>query len=95
MSRSGCSIEEVAEDLNENIHIALNWCMQNKMAIHSAKTKAMFISSVKKQSSIQEYQPNLKINSTPIEISKQEKLLGITKDNALNWSAQVEATIKM
>ena len=59
------------------------------------KQKQCFISSVQKQSSIQEYQPNLKINSTPIEISKQEKLLGITMDNTLNWSAQVEATIKM
>ena len=94
MSKSGCSVKKVTEDLNEDIKNAVKWCNNNKMAINTAKTKAMFITSAQKQAVIQENPPNLNINTTSIEISNKESLLGVTIDNTLNWSAQVEATIK-
>ena len=94
MSKSGSSIKKVTEDLNEDIRNAVMWCSNNKMAINTTKTKAMFITSAQKQALIQENPPALNINTTAIEISKKESLLGVTIDNTLNWSAQVEATIK-
>lgn len=94
MSKSGSSVEKVTKDLNEDIRNAVKWCNNNKMAINTTKTKAMFISSVQKQALLQENPPKLNINTTPIEISSKETLLGVIIDNTLNWSAQIEATIK-
>ena len=87
MSKSGSSVEEVTENLNEDIRNAVKWCNNNKMAINTTKTKAIFISSVQKQAFLQENPPDLNINTTPIEISSKETLLGVIIDNTLNWSA--------
>ena len=38
--------------------------------------------------------PTLKIGDETIEISSNEKLLGINIDNVLSWSTQIENTIK-
>ena len=94
MSRSGTCIKKVTEELNEDAKEAVNWCARNKMSINIPKTKAMFITTVHKQSLIQENPPELKINSTNLEISTNEKLLGVSIDHTLNWAVQVEATIK-
>ena len=94
MSRSGTCIKKVTEELNEDAKEAVNWCARNKMSINIPKTKAMFITTVHKQSLIQENPPELKINSTNLEISSNEKLLGVSIDHTLNWAVQVEATIK-
>ena len=68
--------------------------VKNKMSVNPPKTKAMFVLSIQKQSYIQENSPEIIINTTPVEISNKEKLLGVTIDNTFNWSAQVEATLK-
>ena len=94
MSKSSCSVKKVTEHLNEDIKNAVKWCNNNKMAIDTSKTKAMFIMSAQKQAVIQENPPNMNINTTSIEISNKKSLLGVTIDNTLNWSAKFEATIK-
>ena len=33
-------------------------------------------------------------NSSPIQISTSEKLLGVTVDSSLNWNAHIERTIE-
>ena len=58
------------------------------------QTKAMFITTAHKQSIIQGSPHEIKINSTVIEISSKEKLLGVTTDNTLHWAAHVDTTIK-
>ena len=94
MSRSGTCVQKVSEDLNEDGKDSVNWCVKNKMSINLPKTKAMFITSAHKQSIIQESPPEIKINSTALEISSKEKLLGVTIESTLNWAAHVDTTIK-
>ena len=64
------------------------------MSVNIGKTKTFFVSSAEKQPCIQENTPKIKIGTTILEVSNKGKLLGVTIDNTLNLSAQVEATIK-
>ena len=73
MSRCGTCVQKVTEDLNEDGEDSVNWCVKNKMSIKFPKTKAMFMTTAHKQSIIQESPPEIKINSTVIEISSKEK----------------------
>ena len=95
LSQSGSSVEKVTDDLNEDAQDDVTWCVKNKMSVNSPKAKVMFVSSMQKQSYVQENSPIIIINTTPVEISnKKKKLQGVTIDNTFKWSAQVEATLK-
>ena len=94
VSKSGSSVEQVADELNEEMENAVTWFDKNHMSVNIGKTNAFFVSSAQKQSSIQENLPDIKIGTTKLEVSSKEKLLGVTIDNTLNWSSQVDATIK-
>ena len=94
VSKSGSSVEQVAEDVNEEMENAVSWFDKNHMSVNIGKTNAFFVSSAQKQSSIQENLPDIKIGTTKLQVSSKEKLLGVPIDNTLNWSAQVDATIK-
>ena len=63
-------------------------------SVNIGKTNAFFVSSSQKQPSIQENPPDINIGTTKLKVSSKERLLGVTIDNTLNWSAQVDATIK-
>ena len=84
VSRSGSSVEQVADDLNEEMENAVSWFDKNHMSVNIGKTNAFFVSSAQKQSSIQENLPDIKIGRTKLEVSSKEKLLGVTIDNTLN-----------
>ena len=94
VSKSGSSVEQVAEDVNEEMENAVSWFDKNHMSVNIGKTNAFFVSSAQKQSSIQENLPDIKIGTTKLQVSSKEKLLWVPIDNTLNWSAQVDATIK-
>ena len=94
VTKTGNTVEQVADDLNEEMENAVNWFDKNHMSVNIGKTKAFFVSTVQKQSDIQNNLPDIKIGTTKLELSSKEKLLGVTIDNTLNWSAQVDATIK-
>ena len=94
VTKTGNTVEQVADDLNEEMENAVNWFDKNHMSVNIGKTKAFFVSTVQKQSDIQNNLPDIKIGTTKLELSRKEKLLGVTIDNTLNWSAQVDATIK-
>ena len=49
----------------------------------------MFITIAYKQSTIPESAPEIKIDSTVIEISSKEKLLGVTTDNTFNFGPAI------
>ena len=54
----------------------------------------MFLSSAQRQSQLQDNAPTIRIGDDQIQLSNREKLLGVIVDTSLNWSAQVEATLK-
>ena len=63
------------------------------MTVNILKTK-MFLSSAQRQSYLQENAPNIRNGNDQIQLSSHEKLLGVIVDRSLNWSSQVEATLK-
>ena len=72
----------------------MSWCTRNDMKVNVPKTKAMLISTRYKVNQIMASPPTLKIGNETIDISTNEKLLGIHVDNVLSWSTQIESTIK-
>ena len=94
MTMTGTSAADIAEELNSDVVSAVNWCKRNKMTVNILKTKAMFLSSAQEQSQLQKNAPNIRIGDDQIQLSSKEKLLGVIVDISLNWSAQVEATLK-
>ena len=64
------------------------------MVVNVPKTKAMFIASRIAANKILENRPNLKLSDETINISTNEKLLGVHIDNTLSWTVHVEFTIK-
>ena len=68
VSKSGSSVEQVADDLNEEMENAVTWFDKNHMSVNIGKTNAFFVSSAQKQSSIQENLPDIKIGTTKLEV---------------------------
>ena len=94
MTMTGTTSANIAEELNSDIVSAVNWCKRNKMTVNILKTKAMFLISAQRQSQLQDNAPTIRIGDGKIQLSNREKLLGIIVDTSLNWSAQVEASVK-
>ena len=94
MSVTGTSAATISQDLNTDIAQLVEWCSNNQMVVHTGKTKAMLVSTSQKQSTTNHREFNLHIGETSINLSDEEKLLGLLIDNTLKWSAQVEATLK-
>ena len=64
------------------------------MVVNVPMTKAMFIASRNAANKILENCPDLQLSGEAINISTNEKLLGVHIDNSLSWTVQVENTIK-
>ena len=94
LTMTGTCTADIAQELNSDVLSAVNWCKRNKMTVNILKTKAMFLSSSKRQSYLQENVPNIRIGNDQIKLSSHEKLLGVIVDSSLNWASQVEATLK-
>ena len=60
----------------------------------SLRLKAMFIASRNAANKILENCPDLQLSGEAINISTNEKLLGVHIDNSLSWTVQIENTIK-
>ena len=94
LSSSDSSILNLTNSLNSDLENFMSWCTKNDMKVNVPKTKAMLISTRYKVNQIMASPPTLKIGNETIDISTNEKLLGIHVDNVLSWSTQIESTIK-
>ena len=94
LSGSDPSILNLTKCLNEDLKNFQNWCIRNNMVVNVLKTKAMFIASRIAANKILENRPNLKLSDEIINISTNEKLLGVHIDNTLSWIVHVEFTIR-
>ena len=70
------------------------WCTDNHMTLNLAKPNAVFISTIQKINKIMEDPPDITLNGESIQITDQEKLLGINIDNTLSWCSHVDKTLK-
>ena len=70
------------------------WCEDNDMTQHLGKTIAMFLSTKQGTSKIMSDPPIISLHDSTIQVSEQEKLLGVFIDNNLSWSTHIENTLK-
>ena len=66
---------------------------KNRMFINKAKTKAMLLCTRQKRMNL-ESTLKIKIDNDYLENSKSEKVLGVTIDESLCWTEQVDKTCK-
>ena len=91
---SSPSIVNLTNCLNGDLKNFQDWCIRNNMVINGPKTKAMFVSSRNAAAKVLENCPDLKISDKILQISSNEKLIGVHIDNTLSWTVQVDSTIK-
>ena len=64
------------------------------MTLHLGKTIAMFLSTKQGTSKIMSGPPIISLHDSTIQVSEQDKLLGVFIDNNLSWSTHIENTLK-
>ena len=94
MSASSSSLATLSNFLTADLSNFFNWCIEKCMTLNLAKTIAMFLSSKQNITRIMSNPPNSVLNGESIQISEQEKLLGINIDSTLSWHSQVDKTLK-
>jgi hypothetical protein len=73
-------------DLKSMVKVLLDWCNHNKMEINWLKTKAMIITSIRKNRS--DLPVELDLHNS-VEVVNEFKLLGVILNSKLNFSNQV------
>ena len=94
LASSDPSILNLTNCLNADLKNFQDWCIRNNMVANVPKTKATFIASRNTANKILENCPDLQLSGEAINMSTNEKLLGVHIDNSLLWTVQVENTIK-
>ena len=92
ISAVGKDINDVQLCLQQDLTAVVTWCNHNSMAPNVTKTKTMYISSSKRN--IDSPDNKLQLNNTELEITTNEKLLGLNVDNQLNFKAHITQTLK-
>ena len=82
------SVNDVLENLQSDLKIALKWFQDNQMMANPGKFKFMILS-------INTINKSIVINNKTIESSKSVKLLGLTIDNNLNFGIHINNICKV
>ena len=82
------SVNDVIENLQSDLKIALKWYKDNQMMANPGKVQFMILSKNTINKSIV-------INNKAIESSKSAKLLGLTVDNKLNFGIHINIICKV
>ena len=91
---SNINLNLVADQLSQDLNNVSRWCNCNKMALNTSKTKVMYICSNFKHRAIVDSYPSVKLHDIQLSASFEEKLLGVTIVNTLNWDNHVNNVIK-
>ena len=85
------SIEHVNEVLQLELKLVSEWIMENKLKLNVLKTKCMVIGS--KYALRTDKKLSLSLKGAAMEQVKEVKLLGVTIDETLSWSTQINNTV--
>ena len=77
------SLETNLQNVLDLVHI---WCLENGMLINIEKTKLMLIASRQKRHSLLDGNLKLVYNNLELQISSNEKILGVHVDENLVWN---------
>ena len=79
--------------LNQDLESVNKWLISNKLTLNMTKTEYMLIGSRQRLRTLSE-NPNLKINSVPINRVSTTKSLGVIIDENLSWSSHIDKLTK-
>ena len=82
------SVNDVIENLQSDLRLALKWLKDNQMRVNPGKVQLMFLSKYTINKSIL-------LNNKTIESSKSVKLLWLTIDNKLNFRILINNICKV
>ena len=85
----GNDVIQIASNLQNDIHVIENWCLQNCMKLNAKKCKSMIIGS-KQRLCLTGNSLDINISNEQIENVDCEKLLGLYIDKNLNWNQQID-----
>mgnify|MGYP000604107356 FL=1 len=88
------SIDIVVNSLTVDVQNVKTWCDVNHMSINVAKTKSMYLSSKHKLRSIHDNAPRIQLNNNQVDLSSEEKLLGVTIDSGLSFDSHINNVLK-
>ena len=87
-------IDTIGNLLSQDLMNINRWCQLNKMVLNTSKTKTMYICSSSKHRSFTGQFPSICLNDTELIASSEEKLLGVSIVNTLNWDTHVNNILK-
>ena len=85
------SIDYLTVTMNSELESVITWVNSNRLVLNLLKTKSIVFGT--KCSVKNKPQLNIIVKGMPIEQVEDTKLLGITLDNKLTWSKQVDKTV--
>ena len=94
LSAHNQSIDIVVNSLTVDVQNVKTWCDVNHMSINVAKTKSMYLSSKHKLRSIHDNAPRIQLNNNQVDLSSEEKLLGVTIDSGLSFDSHINNVLK-
>jgi hypothetical protein len=86
---SHTDINTIETKFGSDLNRVEEWCKESKMVINANKTHAMLITTQQKRSHLRSADLNLKVNNETLEMSRQEKVLGVIVDEHLNWKQHI------
>jgi len=84
------ALSDIECKLNDDLNSINNWCINNRMAINTKKTKAMLITTAQRRKGLTS-EPSITLNGDKLEHVTHERLLGVVVDQDLLWKEQVDA----
>ena len=85
--------DTVQNELQRSINEASDWCNNNAMILHPAKTKGMLLTSRQKHQ-LRPLHRNLSLKDSHIEQVHEHRHLGVIIDDEFSWRPRIIATYK-
>ena len=93
LNTSDKNTETVQNELQRSINEASDWCDNNAMILHPAKTKSMLLTTRQKHQ-LRTLHLNLSLNDNCIEQVHEHRHLGFIIDDEFSWRPHIIGTCK-
>ena len=93
LNTSDKNTDTVEKELQRSINEASDWCDNNAMILHPAKTKSMLLATRQKHQ-LRPLHFNLSRNDTNIEQVHEHRHLGVITDDDFSWRPHITGTCK-
>ena len=90
LNTSDKDTDSVQNELQRSINEASDWCDNNAMILHPAKTKSMLLTTRQKH----QLHLNLSLKDSHIEQVREHRRLGVITDDEFSWRPHIIGTCK-